>query len=145
MKNSCVIELSCVIKILIVNYPALPRSGLPGSRIFRTERPGSVSELAPEGTAVPDSAGDFPRGVVRSVPLFPNGHSTTTADACFLSRLNTGTSVVNILLQRLIAKVVQIWRTVEVTKDGRCIRTTHFLRSSGSEGALPAFQLKDGL
>ena len=46
-----------------VNYPDLPRLGLPGPRLLRSGLPGSVSELAPDvGTAVPDSAGGFPLG-----------------------------------------------------------------------------------
>ena len=73
-----------------VNYPALPRSGLPAPRLVRTGLPVSVSELVPDvDTAVPDSAGDFPSQVVRSVPLLPDGHSVTTDGARFLSRLNT--------------------------------------------------------
>jgi hypothetical protein len=60
-----------------VNYPALPRSGLPAPRLLRTGLPVSVSELVPDvDTAVPDSAGDFPSQVVRSVPL---GHNRRCA------------------------------------------------------------------
>ena len=89
-----------------MNYPTLPRSGLLAPRLLRvgsSERPSisrdherrvvpferlpvSVSELASGvDTAVPDSAGDFPLQVVRSVPLLPVGHSATTDDARFLS------------------------------------------------------------
>ena len=89
-----------------MNYPDLPRSGLPGPRLLRSgssERPKvsrdherryapferlpvSVSELASDvDTEVPDSAGGFPSQAVRSVPLLPVGHSATTAGARFLS------------------------------------------------------------
>ncbi len=66
-----------------MNYPALPRSGLPAPRLLRTGLPVSVSELVPDvDTAVPDSAGDFPSQVVRSVPLLPRwtlGHNRRCA------------------------------------------------------------------
>jgi hypothetical protein len=88
----------------VVNYSTLPRSGLPGPCLLRTELPVSASELAgTDPTAftraplscgpaeptvlrtVPDSTGDFPLQVVRSVPLLPDRHSATTDDARFLS------------------------------------------------------------
>ena len=90
----------------LLNYPDLPRSGLPGPRLLRSgssERPKvsrdherrvapferllvSASELASDmDTEVPDSAGDFPSQAVRSVPLLHVGHSATTAGARFLS------------------------------------------------------------
>ena len=91
-----------------VNYPDLPRSGLPGPRLLRSGLPVSVSELAgPVPTAAPDSAGDFPLQVVRSVPLLPVGHSATTDDARFLSRLNTAGNVVSIVLPRSGTGVVK--------------------------------------
>ena len=69
-----------------VNYPDRPRSGLPAPRLVRTGIPVSVSEFIPDvGTEIPDSAGDFPLSAVRSVPLLPVGHSTTTDGARFLS------------------------------------------------------------
>ena len=92
-----------------VNYPALPRSGLPAPRLLRTGLPVSVSVLVPDvGTAVPDSAGGFPSRVVRSVPLLPDGHSATTNSARFLSRLNTIGGVVSIVLPRPTAEVVSM-------------------------------------
>ena len=73
-----------------MNYPALPRSGLPGPRLLRTGLPVSASDLVPDvGTVVPDSAGDVPSQAVRSVPLLPIRHSATPVDARFVSRLNT--------------------------------------------------------
>ena len=70
----------------LVNYPDLPRSGLPGPRLLRSGFPVSASELASDvDTEVPDSAGDFPSQAVRSVPLLPVGHLATTAGARFLS------------------------------------------------------------
>ncbi len=113
----------------LVNYSALPRSGLPGPRLVRTELPVSVSERAgPDPTAstrrgasraarqnavdvlrtVPDSAGDFPLQVVRSVPLLPVGHSTTTDDARLLSRLNNAESVVSILLSPSTEGIIRV-------------------------------------
>ena len=95
-----------------VNYPTLPRSGLLAPRLLRvgsSERPkvsrdherryapferlpGSMSELASDvDTAVPDSAGDFPSQMVRSVPLLPVRHSATTAVARFLSSFERAT------------------------------------------------------
>jgi len=60
-----------------VNYPALPRSGLPAPRLVRTGLPASMSELVPDvDTAVPDSAGDFPSQAVRSVTLLPDEMDT---------------------------------------------------------------------
>ncbi|MFB6223701.1 MAG: bacteriorhodopsin [Haloarcula sp.] len=101
----------------IVNYPDLPRSGLPGPRLLRSGLPVSVSELAGTSpTAVPDSAGDFPLQEVWSVPLLPVGYSTTTDDARFLSRLNTVGSVVSIVLPRSTAGVVRFRRGVKVKR-----------------------------
>jgi len=92
-----------------VNYPERGRSGLPGS----------LSELAGTGpTAAPDSAGGFPLQVVRSVPLLPVGHSTTTDDARFLSRLNTVGDVVSIVLPRSTARVVKLRNKAEENDDG---------------------------
>ena len=69
-----------------VNYSTLPRSGLLVPRLLRVGLPVSVSERAGTGpTAVPDSAGDFPLRVVRSVPLLPNRYSATADDARLLS------------------------------------------------------------
>ena len=92
-----------------VNYPALPRSGLPAPRLLRTGLPVSVSEFIPDvGTGIPDSAGDFPSRVVRSVPLLSNGHSTTRDGARLFSRLNTAGSVVSIALPSMTRRVVNI-------------------------------------
>ena len=110
-----------------VNYPDLPRSGLLAPRLLRTGLPVSVSALAStvdtastrvtlscgpsEPTVlrtVPDSAGDFPLRVVRSVPLLPDRHSATSDDARFLSRLNTAGSVVSIVLPCSLAAVVSV-------------------------------------
>ena len=102
-----------------VNYPDLPRSGLPGPRLSRSGLPVSVSELAGTvPTAAPDSAGDFPLQVVWSVPLLPVGHSATNDDARFLSRLNTAGDVVSIVLTRLTAGVVKPRNKVEENDDG---------------------------
>jgi hypothetical protein len=102
-----------------VNYPDLPRSGLPGPRLLRSGLPGSVSDLVPDvGTVVPDSAGDFPLRAVRSVPLLPIRHSATTAVARFLSRLNNAGGVASILLPFSTAGVVRSRRTVKVNEDG---------------------------
>jgi len=84
------VHIKSLLISVVVNYPALPRSGLLAPRLVRTGLPVSASELLSDvDTAVPDSAGDFPSQVVRSVPLLPDGHSTTTDGARFLSRLNT--------------------------------------------------------
>ncbi len=112
-----------------VNYSALPRSGLPGPCLLRTERPVSVSERAgTDPTAstrrgasraarqnangvlrtVPDSAGGFPLRAVRSVPLLPNRHSATTDDACLLSRLNTAGNVVSILFSPSTEEIIRV-------------------------------------
>ena len=100
-----------------VNYPDLPRLGLPGPRLLRSELPVSVSELAGTGPpAVPDSAGDFPSQAVRSVPLLPDGHSATTDSARFLSRLNTIGSVASIVLPTSTAWVVSPCRAVKVKR-----------------------------
>ena len=102
-----------------VNYPDLPRSGLSGPRLLRSGLPVSLSELAGTGpTAAPDSAGGFPLEVVRSVPLLPVGHSTTTDDARFLSRLNTAGDVVSIVLPRSTARVVKPRNKAEENDDG---------------------------
>ena len=90
-----------------MNYPALPRSGLPAPRLLRTGLPVSVSELVPDvDTAVPDSAGGFPSRVVRSVPLLPDGHSATTDGARFLSRLNTVTVAVAVTVRDVVSIVL---------------------------------------
>jgi hypothetical protein len=92
-----------------VNYPALPRSGLPAPRLLRTGLPVSVSECIPDvGTGIPDSAGDFPSRVVRSVPLLPDGHSATRDGARFLSRLNTVAVVVSIVLSITTIRIVNV-------------------------------------
>ena len=71
--------------------------------------PVSTSVLAPDvGTAVPDSPGDFPSRVGRSVPLLPDGHSATTDGARFLSRLNTASNVVSIVLPHSTVWVVNV-------------------------------------
>ena len=102
-----------------MNYPDLPRSGLIGPRLLRSGLPVSLSELAGTGpTAAPDSAGGFPLQLVRSVPLLPVGHSTTTDDARFLSRLNTVGDVVSIVLPRSTARVVKLRNKAEENDDG---------------------------
>ena len=122
-----------------VNYPTLPRSGLLAPRLLRvgsSERPevsrdherryapferlpGSMSELASDvDTAVPDSAGDVPSQVVRSVPLLPARHSATTAVARFLSRLNDAGDVASIVLSPSTAEIVNLLEHTETTKDG---------------------------
>lgn len=56
----------------LVNYRALPRSGLLAPRLSSIGLPVSVSELIPTvGTGIPDSAGDFASRAVRSDPLIP--------------------------------------------------------------------------
>ncbi|SIR72552.1 hypothetical protein SAMN05421858_3446 [Haladaptatus litoreus] len=153
-------------RILIVNYSHVPRSGLPSPHLLRWELPVSVSERAETiSTAstrtefscgpseplvlrtVPDSAGDFPLQVVRSVPLLPDGHSTTTSDARFLSRLNTGRIAVSVLLPYSTARVVRLWRTVKVTKDGGRIPSllARVARSLRKGAYPPAFQLNKAL
>ena len=123
----------------LVNYPDLPRSGLPGPRLLRSgssERPKvsrdherrvapferllvSASELASDvDTEVPDSAGDFPSQAVRSVPLLPVGHSATTAGARFLSRLNTGGGMASIVLSLSTAGVLNVAETVFASRAG---------------------------
>ena len=102
-----------------MNYPALLRSGLPAPRLLRTGLPVSVSELASDvDTAALDSAGGFPLRVVRSVPLLPGGHSATTDSARFLSRLNTVSSVVSIVLHYLTSGVISVAQNVQTTDDG---------------------------
>ena len=108
-----------LLRTALVNYPDLPRSGLPGPRLLRSGLPVSASDLVPDvGTVVPDSAGDFPSQVVRSVPLLPVGPSATTDDARFLSRLNTAGDVVSIILPRSTARVVKPWNKAEENDDG---------------------------
>ncbi len=116
-----------------VNYSDLPHSGLPGPRLLRSGLPVSASKLAPDvGTAVPDSAGDFPLRVVRSVPLLPNGHSAIPDGARLLSRLNTAGSVVSIVLPASTARVVKSPQTVNVNYAGAvsppCSRLRRSLR-----------------
>ena len=102
-----------------MNYPDLPRSGLPGPRLLRSELPVSASELVSDvDTAVPDSAGDFPSRAVRSVPLLPLGHSATIAGARFLSRLNAGGGVASIVLLPSTAGVVNVAETVFANRAG---------------------------
>ena len=85
--------------VYYVNYPDLPRSGLPGPRLLRSGLPVSASELVSDvDTAVPDSAGDVPSREGRSAPLRPVGHSATPGGARFLSRLNTAGDMVSIVL-----------------------------------------------
>jgi hypothetical protein len=69
-----------------------------------------------ERMAVPDSAGDFPSRVVRSVPLLPDGHSATTDGARLLSRLNTVRDVVSIVLPRSTAEVLRVWTVTETNR-----------------------------
>lgn len=91
--------------ILSCELPRLPRSGLLAPRLLRVGLPVSTSELASTmDTAftrpkvlcspserrgvlrtVPDSAGDVPLRVVRSVPLLPDRHSDHAFGARFLS------------------------------------------------------------
>jgi len=102
-----------------VNYPTLPRSGLPGPRLLRSGLPGSVSELASDvDTAAPDSAGGFPSRAVRSVPLLPIRHSATTGGARFLSRLNAVGRVASILLPSSTAGVVNVAENVFANRAG---------------------------
>jgi predicted component of type VI protein secretion system len=146
--------------------PRLLRTGSSENRRFSGSRessilerlPVSASKLAPDvGTAltnrsairshtrtrnvlgtVPDSAGDFPSRVVRSVPLLPNGHSATTDSARFLSsferriasfvmtkrlrrfepRLNTVGDVVSLVLPSSTGRVVNVADTVQTTRAG---------------------------
>lgn len=92
-----------------MNYPpALPRSGLPAPRFLRAGLPVSVSEFIPEGTGIPDSAGDFTLQAVRSVPLLPQRHSGHTTDARVLLRSNIGRIVVSILLPNTATGVVSV-------------------------------------
>jgi len=119
-----------------VNYPALPRSGLPAPRLLRTGLPVSASELVgTDPTAVPDSAGDFPSRVVRSVPLLPDGHSATIDGARFLSRLNTVEDVVSIVLPPLTARVVNVAENVEMARAGAVSPPCSRLRRSLRKGA----------
>ena len=102
-----------------VNYPDLPRLGLPGPRLLRSGLPVSVSELASDvDTAVPDSAGDFPLQAVWSVLLLPIGHSATTAGARFLSGLNAGGDVVSIVLLSSTAGVVNVAESLFANRAG---------------------------
>ena len=86
-------------KIPPVNYPDLPRSGLPGPRLLGSGLPGSVSERASDvDTAAPDSAGGFPSQAVWSVPLLPGskrgGESVCElCGRCIPSLLRSGRSV----------------------------------------------------
>jgi hypothetical protein len=71
-----------------VNYPDLPRSGLLTPHLVRVGLPVSVSELACNvDTTAPDATGGVPSQAVRSVPLLPDGHSTTTDGVRLVSRL----------------------------------------------------------
>ena len=147
----------------LVNYSHLPHSGLPSPHLLRWERPGSVSELAETISTAstrakllcgpaepwvlrtgPDSAGDVPLRVVRSVPLLPVGHSTTTTGARFVSRLNTGHIAASVLLPDSTTTVVRVWRTVNVNEDGGCIPSllAPFGRSLRKEAYPPAIQLR---
>ena len=121
----------------LVNYPDLPRSGLPGPRLLRSGLPVSMSELAGTvPTAAPDSAGDFPSRVVRSVPLLPVGHSTTIGGARFLSRLNTAGDVASIVLLRSTAGVVNVVENVSANRAALYPLPTRSLRSLLEEGGL---------
>jgi hypothetical protein len=101
-----------------VNSPDLPRSGLPSPRLLRSGLPGSASELLLDvDAAVPDSAGDFDSGEVRSVPFLPVGHSATPDGARFLSRLNTAGDVVSIVLPRSTEWVVSVRNRAEEPDD----------------------------
>ena len=122
-----------------MNYPALPRSGLPAPRLVRTGLPVSVSELVPDvDTAVPDSAGDFPSQAVRSVPLLPDGHSATADGARFLSRLNTVTvrDVVNVVLPDSPVWVVNALMNAQPNYAALYPLPTPSLCSDGEEGGL---------
>ena len=99
-----------------------------------------MSALASDAdTAVPDSAGDFPLRVVRSVPLLPDGHSATTDSARVFLRLNTVESVVSIVL-RVFGTHED--NTMQMnyfeTKDGGCIPSLLAASPLVEEGALPA-------
>jgi hypothetical protein len=110
--------------------------------LLGTGLPGSVSELASNvDTAVPDSVGDFPSWVVRSVPLLPDGHSATTDGARFLSRLNTVRSAVCIVLPTVKHRVVNMLvKVCEQTMTALCPRPTPSLRSGVENGGLvPVF------
>jgi hypothetical protein len=87
-------------------------------------------------TAVPDSAGDFPSRGVRSVPLLPVGHSTTTDGARFLSRLNTIGGVASIVLPHTPAGVVSVAENVQAKCAGAVsppysVRFAHFVEEGG--------------
>ena len=148
-----------------VNYPTLPRSGLLAPRLLRVGLPVSVSERAGTGpTAVPDSAGDFPLRVVRSVPLLPNRHLATTAVARFLSSFErppvfrddeTATPFRTTLEQRRkrgehlllpssTARVVKVPRRVQETRAGG-VSPPCSLRSLRKGAYRPQSQLNSGL
>ena len=74
------------------------------------------SELAPGGIAAPDSAGDVPLRAVRSVPLSPGGHSTTTGGARFLSRLNTVRGMARIVLP--LRRMREVSERTQATRAG---------------------------
>ena len=119
-----------------VNYPTLPRSGLLAPRLLGVGLSVSASALASSvDTAVPDSAGGFPSRVVWSVPLLPDGHSTTTDSARFLSRLNTVGDVVSIVLLRLAAVVVSVAENVFANRAGAVSPPCSRLRRSLRKGA----------
>jgi hypothetical protein len=149
----------------MVNYSALPRSGLPGPRLLRAELPVSVSEHAGTGPTAftraplscgpaepavlrtaPDFTGDFPLQAVRSVPLLPNRHSATTDDARLLSRLNNVRSVVSIFLPSPTTEVVRIPIHTKTRRAGAVSPPCSRLRRSPRKGGLaPSITAKGSL
>ncbi len=134
-------RLEMVLKrnVRLVNYSGLPHSGLPGPRLLRSELPVSASELIPEDTAVPDSAGDFPLRAGRGVPLLPTRHSATRPmHACVCVRSYIG----RILTEHLTPPDVHRGRKpaefVDSDDDGECIPSLSLTSLASEGGALPA-------
>ena len=101
-----------------------------------------MSEFLPEvGTGIPDSAGDFPSRVVRSVPLLPIGHSAIYDGARFLSRLNTVAVVVSIVLSITTSRILNVPAELcEQVMMALYPCPTHSLRSLLEDGGLaPVF------
>ena len=124
-----------------VNYPDLPRSGLPDPRLLGSGLPVSVSELASGvDTAAPDSAGGFPSRAVWSVSLLPVGHSATPGGAGFLSRLNAAGGVASIFLPPSTGGGVTVAEKRPCQPCGRCLpsllRPLRSLRGGRGSSAL---------
>jgi hypothetical protein len=107
---------------IVVNYAALPRSGLPDPRSVRTELSGSVSERgrtdlhrfwAPQATSLD-----------RRLSVFYsdwNEYSTAPLDARFPSRSNDGRNVVSAVPLRFERNGRRLSRAVTVSKGGGCL------------------------